>query len=80
MLIHNALNAENRTGAIFGVGRLWSFAKEHLNWTREQWSKVVLTDEYKFNRIDSDRKVYVRHSVGEKYDPMCVKSTVKEGG
>ena len=79
MLIHNALNAENRTGTIFGVGRLRSFAKEHLNWTQKQCSKFVFTDEYIFNRIDFDRKVYVRRSIGEEYDPMCVKSMVKEG-
>ena len=57
-----------------------AFAKGHLNWTREQWSKVVFTDESKFNRLGSDGKSYVTRRAGEEYDPKCTKSTVKGGG
>lgn len=39
------------------------FAKKHLNWIREQWSKVIFTDESKFNKFESDEKTYVRHCV-----------------
>ncbi|CAK9796174.1 Transposable element Tc1 transposase [Anthophora quadrimaculata] len=56
------------------------FAKEQIKWTREQWGKVVFTDESKFNRVGSDGKFYVRRRVGEEFDPKCIKSTIKGGG
>ncbi|CAK9832675.1 Transposable element Tc1 transposase, partial [Anthophora retusa] len=57
-----------------------TFVKEHIKWTREQWGKVVFTDESKFNRVGSDGKSYVRRRVGEEFDPKCIKSTIKGGG
>lgn len=57
-----------------------SFAKEHINWTREQWAKVIFTDESKFNRFGSDGTTYVRRRVGEEFKEKCLKPTVKGGG
>lgn len=57
-----------------------AFAKEHINWTREQWSKVVFTDESKFNRLGSDGRSYVRRRIGEEFNWKCTKPTVKGGG
>lgn len=56
------------------------FAKEHLNWTPQQWSRVIFTDESKFNRFGSDGKVYVRRRKGEEFRKNCIKPTVKGGG
>uniref|UniRef100_A0A915EI29 Tc1-like transposase DDE domain-containing protein n=1 Tax=Ditylenchus dipsaci TaxID=166011 RepID=A0A915EI29_9BILA len=36
------------------------FAKEHENWTVDQWKSVLWSDESKFNMIGSDGKGYVR--------------------
>lgn len=57
-----------------------AFAKEHLNWTSQQWSRVIFTDESKFNRFGSDGKVYVRRRKGEEFRKNCIKPTVKDGG
>lgn len=57
-----------------------AFAKEHVKWTREQWSKVLFTDESKFNRFGSDGNSYVRRRIGEEFSPKCVKLTTKGGG
>ena len=46
----------------------------------DQWYKVVLSDESKFNLFGSDGRVYIRRRVGEDYLPKCVQSTVKFGG
>jgi len=56
-----------------------AFAKEHLNWMPQQWSRVILTDESKFNRFGSDGKVYVRRCKGEEFRKNCIKPTVKGG-
>lgn len=56
------------------------FAKEHIDWTPEQWSKVIFTDESKFNRFGSDGKTYVRRRIGEEFNEKCVKPTVKGKG
>lgn len=56
------------------------FAKEHIDWTPEQWSKVIFTDESKFNRFGSDGKTYVRRRIGEAFNEKCVKPTVKGKG
>lgn len=57
-----------------------AFAKEHLSWTPQQWSKVIFTDESKFNRFGSDGKLYVRRRKGEEFRKNCIKPTVKGGG
>jgi Transposase len=35
------------------------FARDHENWTVEDWKRVLWSDETKINRIGSDGKVYV---------------------
>ena len=36
------------------------FASEHLNWSREQWSKVLFSDESKFMLFGSEGIRYIR--------------------
>ena len=41
------------------------FARDHENWTVENWKRVLWSDETKINRIGSDGKVYVWKTRGE---------------
>lgn len=36
------------------------FAKEHKKWTKEDWCKVLWTDESKFEQFSNKQRVYVR--------------------
>jgi len=57
------------------------FAKEHLNWTPEDWSKVLWSDESKFCfRGNQGKRVFVRRRVGERLKTECLNGTVKHGG
>lgn len=56
------------------------FARRHLNWTEEDWAKVLWTDESKFNLCHSDGIRYVRRPVNKRYDPRYTIGTVKFGG
>ena len=56
------------------------WAKEHKNWTMEEWQKVFWTDESKFEIFGSRRRIYVRRRVAEKLAAACIVPTVKHGG
>lgn len=56
------------------------WAKEHRNWTMEEWKNVVWSDESKFEVFGQKRRVFVRRSKSEKMLPECVIPTVKHGG
>ena len=57
----------------------YKFAKEHLNWTVDQWKRVIWTDESSF-QIGANvikKKVWRRRS--EKYKKSCIKASFKSG-
>ena len=56
------------------------WAKEHQNWTVEDWKRVLWTDESKFEQFGTRRRVYVWRSSSEKMLPERTVSTVKHGG
>ena len=56
------------------------FAKIHKDWTKEDWEKVLWTDEAPFSFVGQCGKTYVRRRTGEGLNPNCVTSTVKHGG
>lgn len=56
------------------------FAKEHENWTMEQWKSVLWTDESKFEIFGSKRRQFVRRKPGERFKSKCIAPTVKHGG
>lgn len=58
----------------------FEFAKNHLNWTNEDWAKVLWTDESKFELFGSKRRVYVRRGAHESTLEACTVPTVKHGG
>lgn len=41
------------------------FAREHQNWTEDDWKRVIWSDESKFNRFQSDGKQYCWRRPGE---------------
>jgi transposase len=53
------------------------WAKEHQNWTLEDWKRVIFSDESKFNLFGPDGRKLVRRKPGERYHPKCVTRTVK---
>ena len=50
------------------------------NWTYNDWSKVLWTDESKFQIFGQNRRIYVRRSPSEKMLPECIVPTLKHGG
>ena len=55
------------------------FARDHENWTVEDWKRVLWSDETKINQIGSDGKVYVWKKRGEAPSDHTTTSTVKHG-
>lgn len=57
-----------------------AFAKQHESWSSADWSKILWSDESKFNLISSDGIKYVRRPKNKKYDVRYQIPTVKHGG
>lgn len=60
--------------------RRLEFARAHLHWTYENWSKVLFSDESKFHLFGSDGIRWVRRPNGQKMNPRYQIPTVKHGG
>jgi transposase len=56
------------------------FARDHENWTVEDWKRVLWSDETKINRIGSDGRVVVWKRRGEPPSDRTTTPTVKHGG
>jgi transposase len=56
------------------------FAKSHLNWTLDDWRRVVWSDETKISRFGSDGQHYTWKRIEERVQPKHVKQVVKHGG
>jgi len=56
------------------------WAKEHKDWSINQWYKVLFSDESKFEIFGGKRRQYVRRQIGERMMNQCVIPTVKHGG
>ena len=56
------------------------WAREHLAWSPDDWSKVLWSDESRFQLFQSDGRVYVRRCVNEEFAEKCVVPSVKHGG
>lgn len=67
------LRAENKTKRLL-------FARQHKDWSIDQWKSVLWSDESKFEIFGSRRRIYVRRKVNERYNPKCILPTVKHGG
>lgn len=56
------------------------FAREHKDWTLEQWKKVMWSDESRFTLFQSDGRIRVRREAGEVMHPSCLVPTVQACG
>jgi hypothetical protein len=56
------------------------WAEARFWWTVEDWKRVVISDESKFNLFGSDGRLYCRRRVGEEFKSKNVKKTVSHGG
>ncbi|CAD6189159.1 unnamed protein product [Caenorhabditis auriculariae] len=56
------------------------WVKEHLNWPRQDWNKILWSDECKFLLFGSDGIQWVRRPIGSRYHPKYQLPTVKHGG
>ena len=56
------------------------FDKKYLNWSEEDWRKVLFSDETKVNLFQSDGSKFVHRPSGKRLDPKYVAKTVKHGG
>jgi transposase len=53
-----------------------AFAKQFVNWTADDWSRVCFSDESHFE-ILGERSTHVYRQKGERFDPKCVSRRVK---
>lgn len=58
--------------------RCW--ALEHINWTMEDWKRVVFSDESKFQLFQSDGRDYAYIKPGQTLCKRAIKKSVKHGG
>ena len=56
------------------------FAKKYASWTTEDWSKILWSDESKFNLFSSDGIKYVRRPKNKRNDKKYQVPTMKHGG
>ena len=56
------------------------WAKEHKDWTVEQWRNVLWSDEAPFTLFPRSGNMYVRRQPGEALREDCIVPTVKHGG
>ncbi|CAJ0940336.1 unnamed protein product [Ranitomeya imitator] len=56
------------------------WAKEHKEWTLDQWKSVLWPDESKFEIFGSNHRVFVRRRKGKQMDSTCLVPTEKHGG
>jgi len=48
------------------------WARNHLGWTRQQWSNVMFSDESRFTLDNKDGRVRVYRHTGERFADSCV--------
>ena len=58
--------------------RRWS--ARHSRWTQLQWSRVLFSDESKFNLLTSDRRIRVWRRRGERFNEDCIQQVAPHGG
>ncbi|CAB3255379.1 unnamed protein product [Arctia plantaginis] len=56
------------------------YVRAHLNWTLDDWSRVMFTDESKFMLYKHDGRQLVYRRPGERFHQVCVEEKVAYGG
>lgn len=57
-----------------------SFTKKYRHWSKQDWQKVLFSDESKFCLFGTDGVRYVRRPVNTRFNPKYQTPTVKHGG
>lgn len=57
-----------------------SWARAHVDWTVQDWKRVIWSDETKIDRFGSDGKIYAWRRKHEPLQSRHVQQTVKHGG
>lgn len=58
----------------------YAWAREHKDWTGEDWARVIFSDESKFMLFKSDGRQYCWIRPGQALDERFTKKTIKHGG
>ncbi|GFW48180.1 transposable element Tcb2 transposase [Trichonephila clavipes] len=56
------------------------WAKEHVNWRRNEWSNVLFSDEFRFSVHPDNRRIFVWRDRGSRNNPAFVHESVRFGG
>lgn len=56
------------------------FARDHSDWTLDNWKTVLFTDESKVKFLSDDRRVRVWRREGERFSDPCIHGTDRFGG
>ncbi len=56
-----------------------AWCQERLNWTYEEWSRVIWTDESSFTTAGFGHRASVIRKAGEEFHPDCVDLTYHSG-
>ena len=62
------------------ISKANQFAREHNDWTVEQWKQVMWTDESSLTLFQSDGCIRVRREVDEVMHPSCLETTTHTCG
>lgn len=83
-LVENGLNsrvaAKKPLLRAVNVQKRLAWAQERVNWTVQDWAKVLWTDESPIELLGSKKRHIVRRRDDEQYHPHCIQPTVKFGG
>lgn len=64
------IRKKNRTARL-------KFARDHKDWTVDQWKRILWSDESKNNLFGSDGRRFVRRPAGKRFDKKYIRPTVK---
>ncbi|GFV44625.1 transposable element Tcb2 transposase [Trichonephila clavipes] len=56
------------------------WCREHKNWTTDQWSRVLFTDESRFSTRSDSRRVLIRREIGTRFYTSNIKERHHYGG
>ncbi|GFT70429.1 transposable element Tcb2 transposase [Trichonephila clavipes] len=56
------------------------WAKEHVNWRRNEWSNVLFSDESRFSVHPDNRRIFIWRDRGSRSNPAFVYESVRFGG
>ncbi|GFW82876.1 transposable element Tcb2 transposase [Trichonephila clavipes] len=56
------------------------WAKEHVNWRRNEWSNVLFSDESRFSVHPDNRRILIWRDRGSRSNPAFVQESVRFGG